>query len=398
MLLAGLTACSEGLLDVKESDIGYYEGGDGYTYSDVVGGGGGSAGEGSGTGDNHDYSGIVTAGEWNDLDNWDYWSGLMTGDDYKGKAGYWGFFTGGRVAVEVTSDGETPVVGAKVCLVRSGKDIWTAVTDKFGHAELFADLFQEGTPDAEALSVSINGAVQNGPVEISAFDTEAKHKVNKYTVTSTAAPEDKVDIAFVVDATGSMVDEIDFLKSDLENILGKVSEMETTTTIRTAALFYRDEGDDYVTKYNDFSKKFDDTINFIRKQRASGGGDYPEAVHTALEATLGKLTWDSSARAHIVFMLLDAPAHQDHTGVVDSLHDSIEKFAERGIKIIPVAASGVDKDTEFMCRFFAVATGGTYVFLTNDSQVGGDHIAASVGQYQVEKLNDLIVRLITKYI
>ena len=65
--------------------------------------------------------------------------------------------------------------------------------------------------------------------------------------------------------------------------------------------------------------------------------------------------------------------------------------------MIPVAASGVDKNTEFMLRFFAVTTGGTYVFITNDSVVGNDHIAASVGKYEVEQLNRLIIRLIDYY-
>jgi hypothetical protein len=51
-----------------------------------------------------------------------------------------------------------------------------------------------------------------------------------------------------------------------------------------------------------------------------------------------------------------------------------------------------------MCRQFAILTNGTYVFLTNDSGVGGEHIEASVGEYQVESLQGLIVRLITKYI
>ena len=84
--------------------------------------------------------------------------------------------------------------------------------------------------------------------------------------------------------------------------------------------------------------------------------------------------------------------------MVESLHKSITAFAGQGIKIIPVAASGVDKSCEFMLRFFAITTGGTYVFLTDDSGVGNSHIVATVGEYQVELLNDLIVRLISKYI
>ena len=75
----------------------------------------------------------------------------------------------------------------------------------------------------------------------------------------------------------------------------------------------------------------------------------------------------------------------------------MEQCAKQGIRLIPVAASGVDKDTEFMLRFFASSTGGTYVFLTDDSGVGNSHIAASVGDYEVEKLNELLIRLIEYY-
>ena len=35
-------------------------------------------------------AGVLTAGEWNDLDHWDFWSGLMTSQDYGGMSQYWG--------------------------------------------------------------------------------------------------------------------------------------------------------------------------------------------------------------------------------------------------------------------------------------------------------------------
>ena len=44
-----------------------------------------------------------------------------------------------------------------------------------------------------------------------------------------------------------------------------------------------------------------------------------------------------------------------------------------------------------------MATNGTYVFITNDSGIGNEHIEATVGEYQVEKLRDLIARLIIAY-
>ena len=45
----------------------------------------------------------------------------------------------------------------------------------------------------------------------------------------------------------------------------------------------------------------------------------------------------------------------------------------------------------------AITTNGTYVFITDDSGIGESHLQASVGDYQVELLNDLMVRLINKY-
>ncbi|MBR6306910.1 MAG: VWA domain-containing protein [Bacteroidales bacterium] len=342
-------------------------------------------------------AGRVTAGEWCDLDHWDFWSGLMTGQDFSDWSGYWKFWTNNRVAVEVTDKDGKAVSGVQVAIERAGKEIWRAVTDNLGHAECWIGMFQkEEQADPAAVTLKVNGeACENAPA-ITTWDCPNGVSMNRITVEDVAPAAEKADIAFIVDATGSMGDEIKFLKDDLMDILKKVEAKQGGIAFRTGALFYRDEGDDYITRASNFSSKFSTTVNFIAKQNAAGGGDYPEAVHTALEKGLQDLSWDQSAKTKIAFMLLDAPAHH-FDSVISSLQKSIQSYSANGIKIIPIAASGVDKSAEFMLRFFAAATGGTYVFITNDSGIGGDHIAASVGDYKVEILNDLIIRLIEKY-
>jgi hypothetical protein len=151
-----------------------------------------------------------------------------------------------------------------------------------------------------------------------------------------------------------------------------------------------------VTKVSNFTSDVSTTNSFINKQNAGGGGDFPEAVHTALDSSLGELQWSDGARTKILFMLLDAPPHYE-PDIVNSLHASVAKAMAMGVRIIPIVASGIDKETEFLMRFFAISTGGTYVFITNHSGVGNTHLEPSVGEYDVEKLNDLIVRLINKY-
>ena len=67
------------------------------------------------------------------------------------------------------------------------------------------------------------------------------------------------------------------------------------------------------------------------------------------------------------------------------------------IRIIAVSSSGVDKETEFLMRFLGIHTGGTYTFLTDHSGIGNSHIAPTIGSYEVEYLDDLLVRLIVQY-
>ena len=71
--------------------------------------------------------------------------------------------------------------------------------------------------------------------------------------------------------------------------------------------------------------------------------------------------------------------------------------AAKGIRIVPLVASGINKGTEYLMRSIALATDGTYAFLTDDSGVGGSHLKPSTDSYEVETLNDLLVRVIKSY-
>ncbi len=65
--------------------------------------------------------------------------------------------------------------------------------------------------------------------------------------------ENNVDVLFVVDATGSMGDEIEYLKSELSDVTRRVKEENSAVDLRMGAVFYRDEGDEYLTKVSAFS-------------------------------------------------------------------------------------------------------------------------------------------------
>lgn len=339
--------------------------------------------------------GVLTAGEWNDLAHWDFWSQLWQSQNYANDLHVWKFNTSHRVAVSVAVHEEgTDVVGpgqnVPVELWCGDQCLWKARTNCYGQANCWPGLYAE-MPEG-TLTLKVAGQSAEAKVSTAEEVVWNEFLLNENPATAAA------DIAFIVDATGSMTDEIDFLKEDLLSILGTVREGRQYVEIRTGAVFYRDEGDEYVTRTDDFTADVSQTMAFIRQQQADGGGDLPEAVHTALEMTLQKLNWNTSAYTRLAFLLLDAPAHGDRPAVIESLHKSISTFAGMGIRIIPVVASTSDKSTEFMCREFAIITGGTYVFITGDSGIGDSHLEPTVGEFKVEKLNELLIRLIKENI
>jgi hypothetical protein len=342
-------------------------------------------------------AGLLTAGEWNDLDNWKFWTNLLDDDDYSGKADYWKFYPKNLVVVRVVDGNRVGIANVDVELFNSNSREFVTKTDNAGYAYCWINLFKDRSkkPNAKEYSLKVDGDWVKESVKLTTMG-DKKFNVNVVVDDEIRHPKARADVAFIVDATGSMSDEIKFLKSDLSYIIDHASS-ESKVALRTAALFYRDEGDEYLTRASDFTDDASETQDFVSEQSASGGGDYPEAVHSALDASLQDLSWNGSARARIAFLILDAPAHHDND-IIESLQESIMLYAKHGIKLIPVAASGVDKDTEFMLRFFDVATGGTYVFLTDDSGIGNSHIKASVGNYNVESLTDIMIRLIKKYV
>ena len=65
---------------------------------------------------------------------------------------------------------------------------------------------------------------------------------------------------------GSMGDEIDYLKAELNNVIEVVKQNHPLLDMRFGSVFYRDEGDEYVTRTLDFVPDETSLISFISDQ------------------------------------------------------------------------------------------------------------------------------------
>lgn len=337
-------------------------------------------------------AGLLTAGEWNDLHNWNrHWADLLVDGEISSYEEMYGFFARQRFTVMLGNDAGIPLADVIVQLKNAGTIVWEAHTDNTGKAELWAGLYDNASFSNLTVEAWLNGKkYEFGKPK------PAKEGYNFFRINVECYAPTNVDIVWAVDATGSMGDEIEYLKTEVLDVIARAKNSNPALSFRMGTAFYRDKGDEYVVKSSALSADINSTVQFIQKQFAGGGGDYPEAVHSALEEVVYGQNWSENAIARICFLVLDASPHQDPE-VKASIQKSIREAAKRGIRIVPLAASGIQKDTEFLMKFFGLATNGTYLFLTDHSGIGGKHLEPTSDEYKVEPLNDLFVRIINEY-
>jgi hypothetical protein len=331
---------------------------------------------------------ILTAGEVNDFLKWKMWEDYNA-SEFKFQSRYWNLYTTHRYSVLLTDQKHNAIINEPVYLINklTGDTAWKTFSDHTGRAELWGSLF-DSSGKADYYISTMPGEKNNNPVEFS-------NGLNHLQLNKSCNFSNQVDMAFVVDATGSMGDEIEFLKLELEDVIRNTMDKYSSLTLRAASVFYRDRGDVYLTKHVDFNDDLLKTLNFIKLQEAGGGGDHPEAVDDAFATALDSLHWSTDSRIRLMFLVLDAPPH---AAARERMEKLIAKAAAMGIHVIPLACSGTDKSTEFLLRSIALATNGTYAFLTDHSGVGNKHIEPTTDKYSVELLNTLLQRIIGQYL
>jgi hypothetical protein len=107
--------------------------------------------------------------------------------------------------------------------------------------------------------------------------------------------------------------------------------------------------------------------------------------------------WRSEDTVKLIFLVADAPPHLDYAQDYDYVEE-MENAARNGIKIFPIASSGLDDQGEYIFRQLAQYTMGRFIFLTYEGPTNagapGDVTTHHVEDYSVENLDDLLVRLV----
>lgn len=208
-----------------------------------------------------------------------------------------------------------------------------------------------------------------------------------------------LDIAFLLDTTGSMGDEIARLKQTIEVIHFQISQLTSAPDVRFGMVLYRDRGDDYVTRVIPFTADMVKFKSGLAQVRADGGGDGPEDLQSGLHDALGKLDWRNEG-LRLMFVIADAPPHLDY-GQQYTYLNAMDDAARRAVKMVSIGASGLPNLGEYVFRQLAQYTMGIFVFLTygetGEAEGGYGTVAVSHhtgSNWQAENLEVIVVRMV----
>jgi hypothetical protein len=329
----------------------------------------------------------VRAGEWDDNANYrDYVRWLK-----ETPRGIARLDVSGRQFVVVEDSAGKPVPNCKIT-IRGAAHSAQLVTMASGRALLFPRALDlDGTTFAAV--AACGQATAQTTIHTDQIDGVTEIKL----ATERQLPARRtVDLAFVLDTTGSMGEEIDAVKSTIRAVAAKLGAEQTD--VRIGLVEYKDRTDPQVTRTYPFSSDLNAFARSVAGLSAAGGGDTPEDMQAGLSAALDGLQWRADATTRMIVVVADAPPHLDYQDERDYA-DAARRASARGIKLFTVSASGMDDTGQVVMRQMAQFTGASNMFVlrggAGPQSVGGGDPKSSCGgtqeQYASGNLDQLIV-------
>jgi uncharacterized protein YegL len=174
-----------------------------------------------------------------------------------------------------------------------------------------------------------------------------------------------VEVAFVLDTTGSMGGLIEGAKRKIWSIATAIVDSNPDADIRMGLVAYRDIGDEYVTRKFELTTDIQDLYASLLELKARGGGDWPESVNEALDVDVNKMKWtDGGDIRRIVFLVGDAPPHMDYEQ--DTKYPVTLKVAKQKDIIVNAVLAGNARDTERVWRDIAQNGNGRFIPIPQD--------------------------------
>ena len=184
-----------------------------------------------------------------------------------------------------------------------------------------------------------------------------------------AADAPALEMVFVIDTTGSMGGLIEGAKQRVWGIVNEVMQSSSHPAVSIGLVAYRDHGDQYVTQVLPLTNDLDKAYSVLMDYQAGGGGDTPEDVRRGLADGVSRAGWSkpSAHVAQIIFLVGDAPPHDDYLDEPDTITTTAEA-AQRGM-IVNTIQCGDIAGTKTAWQAIAQRGQGQYFSIAQDGGV-----------------------------
>ena len=319
----------------------------------------------------------IAAGEWNDNANYhDFQKWLAT------EAGlpFRPVDVSHRRFLVVRDEAGRAVPDCQVAVSDAGQHTVTLTTGPSGRALLFprAEGIGEGLVTATATCAG-SSATRSVPLAANDGVVDLRLPVLRH------LPQDRtIDVAFILDTTGSMSEEIASVKATIAKVATGLGE--GNVKVRIGLVEYKDRGDVFVTRVHPFATDAKGFAARVAGITAGGGGDTPESVNEGIHVALTQLDWQGSSVGRFAFLVGDAPPHLDYPQDFSYAAD-MKTAAHRGIQVFTIAASGMDPVGQVVWRQIAQYTNAANMFVLRggagpQSVGGGDPRSSCGGTHQ----------------
>jgi len=189
-----------------------------------------------------------------------------------------------------------------------------------------------------------------------------------------------LDVAFVMDATGSMQEYFDAAKRTVSQMAEQLQNLDVKPSVAFSLTAYRDHDRDsrFATRHFDLTPNAESFITQMNTIKADQGGDTAEAVYDGILDSLEKTSWRGNGlSARIIILVGDCPAHEasDPQNPRNITPERLIKSADQaGVKIFGLAVGSKDGNDAYRRRWrqfsrLAEGTGGTCVTIDDAASV-----------------------------
>lgn len=189
---------------------------------------------------------------------------------------------------------------------------------------------------------------------------------NRSDSTQTAVAR-KLDVVLLLDATGSMADELNTLQTGLDDIADELTSLPDNITLRYGLVVYRDQGKSDSIQLFALTNDWDLFARNLMAVTAVGGGDYPEDLSGGLYQAVINMNWNPDAD-RLVILLGDAPPHLN-TGETIPLEETLLMAVEQDITIFTVGSDGLNETGSAIYQQIAEVGNGRFVFVSNNPEI-----------------------------